>query len=113
MLVLLARFKDNGWEVGAVGRVGEVLRLETYGAAAWERGSVLAFVTVCPVVCIELYSRFSSVNFHYAAAYRFGYTCGEAKLAFLFLVENITMVVARAVAYLLVVCIDIAAYGLW
>ena len=111
LLVLFARLEYDRREVGAVGRVGEVLRFKTYCAAAWERSSVLALVAVGPVVGVELYARFCCVNFHHAAAYGFGHACREAKLAFLLLVENITMVVARAVAYLLVVGVDVAAYG--
>ena len=87
-----------------------MLCLETYRTAPWECCTMLTLVAVGPVVCIELHAGFCCVNFHDTSAYRLFNTCGKAKFAFLFFIENEAMVVAGTVAYLLVVSIYVLTY---
>ena len=86
LLILFARLQNDRWEVGMVRTVREVLRLETDGTAAWECRSVLPFIAVGPVICIELYTRFGSIDLHCASADGFFDTSCKAEFAFFFLI---------------------------
>ena len=78
LLILLARVQHHRGEVGAVGRIGEVLCLKADATSSWEGGSMLPFVAVGPIVGVELYARFGGINLHRATRYRFHNTCGKA-----------------------------------
>ena len=93
--------------------IWEMLCLKAYSRASWECRSVLSLVAVSPVVSVKLYSRLCCVNLHGSATYRLCNLGGKAQLSFLFLVQNIAMVVACAILYLLVIGINILTYGLW
>ena len=113
LCVGVAWFQAATWEVWMVRCVRELLCLEANSAAAWECGTMLTRDTCQEVACIHLQAWFGGVNLHCAATDRILDLCCETQLAFLFLIENEVVVVALSVLYLLVVGIDVLAYGLW
>ena len=112
LCVGVAWFQAATWEVWMVRCVRELLCLEANSAAAWECGAMLTRDTSQEVACIHLQAWFGGVNLHCAATNRILDLCCETQLAFLFLIENEVVVVALSVLYLLVVGIDVLAYGL-
>ena len=78
LLILFAGAQNHRGEVGAVGRIGEVLCLEADATSSWEGGSMLPFVAVGPIVGVELYARFGGINLHRAPRYRLHNPCGKA-----------------------------------
>ena len=78
LLILLAWVQHHRGEVGAIGRIGEVLCLKANATSSWEGGSMLPFVAVGPIVGVELYARFGGIYLHRAARYRLHNPCGKA-----------------------------------
>ena len=90
-----------------------MLRLETNGAAAREGGAMLSFVTICPVVCVQLYAWFRCIHFHGAAALWISQPGSEGKFAFFFLVQHEAVIVSGTIFNLRVVCFNVLTDGLW
>ena len=107
LLVFLIRAQHDRWEIGVVGRVGEVLCLKTDGAPSREGCTVLSLVAVSPVVCIDLHSRFRRIYFHCSPAVRFNDACGKREFALFLLVQHKAVVVAGSVLDLFVVGINV------
>ena len=103
-------FEYYRWEIRMVGGVGEVLSLKTYSTATWESGSMLSFVSIGPVVCINLYTRLCCINFHSTSAYGLFNSCRKAQFPFFFLVENKAMIISCTVSDLFVICIDVLSF---
>ena len=109
--ILTTRLEHYRGEIGVVGRVGEVLCLETDGAATWEGGSVLTFVAIGPVVGINLYARLGGKHLHGASAYGLSNLGSKAQFAFFFFVQHKAVVVSGTVLYLFVVGINILSHS--
>lgn len=109
--VHLAGVENDGREVGMVGRIGEMLALQTDGRAARERSSALPLVAVRPVVGVELHARLGGIDGHGAPAVRLFDTRSQCQFARLMLVEHEAMVVTRAVPQLLIIVVDVPPDG--
>lgn len=102
----------GAWEVCTVGRVGEVLGLKAQARVLAKSGAMLTLVTVCPIVAIELNTGFCGPALHGAAGGGFYHRGCQCEFAGFVLVQNIAVVIAGAVLYLLVIGGNIATYGL-
>ena len=112
MLVLLSGMQDHRGEVRTVGRVGEVLGLETYGTSVRERSTLYTLVTGCEVSCVELHARLGGVALECTTALRLGDSGSKAQLTFFALVQHVVVVITLTKLNLLVVCVDILTEGL-
>ena len=112
LFVLLVGLEHYRREIWTVGRVGEMLSLEADGRAARECGSVLTFVAVGPVVCVDLYTGFGGIDIHRAATVWLYDARGKRKFTLFALVQHEAMVVSGTILDLLVVGINVAANGL-
>ena len=112
MLVLLARIQHYRGKVGAVGTIGEVLGLQTYGTSVWECATVGALITRGEVSSIKLHARLCGVALQSTAALRLGNAGSEAQLAFFFLVQHVVVVEAMSELNLLVVGVDVLTESL-
>ena len=83
-----------------------MLCLEANSASAWEGCSVLAFITIGPIVSINLYSGFCSIDFHCTSTFRFINFGSETQFAWFFFVEYETVIITSSVFGLLVICVN-------
>ena len=92
--------------------LGAGFTVKAEGGVLAEGGSVAAGESVGPVVGVELYAWLGGVDLHGAAVLGLDDACGKAQFASLILFEHEAVVVAGAILDLLIVGIDVAAYGL-
>ena len=78
LLILFARVEHHRGEVGAIGRIWEVLCFKADTTSSWEGGTVLSFISICPVVSVELHTRFGGVNLHCATRIGLCNPCSKA-----------------------------------
>ena len=113
LLVAASGFQDHGGEIGMVGSVGEVLGFEAEGASTSEGGSMSTGESIGPVVAVELYTGFCSVDFHGSARSGLYNLGGKGQLSRFMLVQNEAMVIACTVFDLFVISVNHVAYWMW
>ena len=109
-MIGVARVQDNRREMSLIGRIREMLCFEADSTPFGEGCSVPAAETVGPVVCIDLYARFSGIYFQTASAFRFHTFGCEGQCTGFLLVQHVAMVVTGSVNQLLERFIDAASH---